>query len=144
MQILRIHQVALGNHLCLVYKHLSSYAPQVFDELSHRSTFHQSTNLTCQSQNIGYDIGFTKTSKRTDAHESLASFVQLNRSGTKPTRFLLCTALNSCAKTLYLSLGLQIHASIVKFGLADLFINSALVDLYAKCSSTTDARYLIV
>ena len=58
-----------------------------------------------------------------------------------PTKYSLCTALNTCAKTFNWRLGLQIHALIIQMGFEDnLFLNSALVDLYAKCDAILDAR----
>ncbi|XP_057492726.1 pentatricopeptide repeat-containing protein At3g24000, mitochondrial-like isoform X2 [Actinidia eriantha] len=58
-----------------------------------------------------------------------------------PTKYILCTALNYCSKTLNLQLGLQIHARVIQTGHGEnLFINSALVDVYAKCRALTDAR----
>lgn len=61
--------------------------------------------------------------------------------GTRLTKYSLCSALNSCAKTHNLFLGLQVHAQIVKIGLEEnLFLNSALVDLYSKCNAIVGAR----
>lgn len=84
----------------------------------------------------------TETINIVDANEAaLKSFRQSNASGTKPTRFLLCTALNSCAKTLNFHLGLQIHARLIRDGYeGNLFLSSALIDLYAKCGAVMDAR----
>ncbi|XP_044469604.1 pentatricopeptide repeat-containing protein At3g02330, mitochondrial-like [Mangifera indica] len=75
------------------------------------------------------------------APEALESFRRIISSGAKPTRFLLCTALNSCAKTLSWQLGLQIHVYMIKYGYEEnLILSSALVDLYAKCGAMLDAR----
>ncbi|KAI3747540.1 hypothetical protein L6452_10018 [Arctium lappa] len=72
--------------------------------------------------------------------EALAFFVQRTRLGTKPTKFQLCTALNCCAKTRNSHLGSQIHAKIFHIGLdQNLYINSSLVNAYAKCGATGDA-----
>ncbi|KAH7520373.1 hypothetical protein FEM48_Zijuj08G0137000 [Ziziphus jujuba var. spinosa] len=65
----------------------------------------------------------------------------MNWVGRKLTKYSLCTALNSCAKTLNWRLGLQIHAHVIKIGYEDnLFLNTALVDLYAKCNAVVDSR----
>ncbi|XP_065873454.1 pentatricopeptide repeat-containing protein At2g22070-like [Euphorbia lathyris] len=141
MQLPCVQQVALGNCPSLFNKYFSFSALQVFNEFAHRGTVHQSASLTSQTHNRGYENGLGKTSKHTDAHEALASFCRLNGSGTKPTRFVLCTALSSCARTLDLCLGLQIHGILVKSGHEEnLFLNSAFVDLYAKCGATPDAK----
>ncbi|PON97130.1 Pentatricopeptide repeat [Trema orientale] len=57
------------------------------------------------------------------------------------TKYSLCTALNTCAKTFNWRLGLQTHALIIQMGYeANLFLNSGLVDLYSKCDAILDAR----
>ncbi|KAK3022299.1 hypothetical protein RJ639_046157 [Escallonia herrerae] len=82
-----------------------------------------------------------KKSDHSSAQEGLLSFVRSNAFGTNFTKFDLCTALNSCAKTRNQHLGLQIHARIIQTGHHDyLYINSALVDVYAKCNALVDAR----
>ncbi|KAD5960659.1 hypothetical protein E3N88_12131 [Mikania micrantha] len=71
---------------------------------------------------------------------ALESFVQENVLGKKPTKYQLCAALNCCAKTHNSRLGSQIHAKIVHTGFdQNLYINSSLVSVYAKCGSIGDA-----
>ncbi|KAA8546636.1 hypothetical protein F0562_003133 [Nyssa sinensis] len=90
---------------------------------------------------IPENIYTREPAKNGNAHEALESFRQWNGLGMKPTKFFLCTTLNSCAKTLNWHLGLQIHAQIIQTGFEEnLFINSALVDVYAKCGALVDAR----
>lgn len=73
--------------------------------------------------------------------KALEPVYQMNLVGMKLTKYSLCTALNSCAKTLNWRLGLQIHAHIIKIGYENnLFLSSALVDLYAKCNAVVDSR----
>lgn len=70
----------------------------------------------------------------------LESFCLMNKIGTKPTKYLLCTTLNACAKLRKFFLGQKIHAHIIKVGYEhNMFLNSALLDLYAKCDSINDA-----
>ncbi|KAF4349884.1 hypothetical protein F8388_005115 [Cannabis sativa] len=60
---------------------------------------------------------------------------------TMPTKYSLCSALNTCSKTLNQRLGLQIHALIIQMGYEhNVFLNTALIDLYAKCDAIFDAR----
>ncbi|GLT44214.1 hypothetical protein SLA2020_181250 [Shorea laevis] len=97
--------------------------------------------LSSGAHHLFYKI--PQRAKHGNAHEALQVFCHINASGTKPTRFILCTALNSCAKTLNWWLGLQIHAHIVRAGYEEnLILNSALIDLYAKCGAIVDARRL--
>ncbi|KAL4572367.1 hypothetical protein LXL04_019140 [Taraxacum kok-saghyz] len=76
----------------------------------------------------------------TNGYQFLASFLQQNRLNKKPTKFQLCTALNCCAKTHNSLLGSQIHTKILNTGLdQNLYINSSLVNMYAKSGAILDA-----
>nr|XP_043633387.1 putative pentatricopeptide repeat-containing protein At3g23330 [Erigeron canadensis] len=73
-------------------------------------------------------------------HQKLATFVHENRLGKKPTKFELCTILKCCAKKRNSLLGSQVHAKIIRIGLGDnLYINSALVNVYSKCGVICEA-----
>ncbi|CAL5391840.1 unnamed protein product [Camellia sinensis] len=110
-------------YCCSGYRYLSSVARHVFDEMLESSYARKQAN------------------KELNTHEALVSFRDTNGLGKKPTEFILCTALNSCAKTLNRHLGLQIHARVIQTGYEEnLFINSALVDVYSKCGALADAR----
>ncbi|KAK6944859.1 Pentatricopeptide repeat [Dillenia turbinata] len=51
-----------------------------------------------------------------------------------PNGFTFATGLQACSMTLDIDFGKQLHAEVVKFGaFNDIFVGSALVDLYAKC-----------
>ncbi|XP_059653930.1 pentatricopeptide repeat-containing protein At3g12770-like [Cornus florida] len=109
---------------CSVRKCFSCVANQLFDEIPE---YRYATELA----------------KHSNASEALESLGQMDGFGKKPTKFILCSTLNSCAKTLNLHLGLQIHARLVQTGYEEnLFISSALVDVYAKCGALADARSL--
>ncbi|KAF3439137.1 hypothetical protein FNV43_RR17412 [Rhamnella rubrinervis] len=89
----------------------------------------------------GEDVSDRELAYTSGGCDTSESFYQMNGVGRKPTKYSLCTALNTCAKTLNLRLGKQIHAHIVQIGYEDnLFLNSALVDLYAKCDAIMEAR----
>lgn len=56
-------------------------------------------------------------------------------------KYFLCSALNTCAKTLNWGFGLQIHAKIVKNGYEEnVILGTTLVDFYGKCGALVDAR----
>ncbi|XP_059624091.1 pentatricopeptide repeat-containing protein At3g12770-like [Cornus florida] len=107
---------------CFVCKYFSRVANQLFDEIP-------------ENRNAW------ELAKNGNAREALESFRRMNEFGKTPTKFILCSTLNSCAKTLNRHLGLQIHARLVQTGYEEnLFISSALVDVYAKCGALVDAR----
>eukprot|EP01018_Ginkgo_biloba_P026883 Gb_14445 [translate_table: standard] len=73
--------------------------------------------------------------------EAVELFCQMQRAGTKPTQYTFSSVLMACASIAALEQGRQIHAVTVKTGMqSDVFVGSALVDMYTKCSSTEEAR----
>ena len=127
----------------------SGVARQLFNAISESGGFNQVHSLREVSSASDYEKKIDKeceshcirTSNYANACEAVESFWKLNTYGTKPTKFILCTVLNSCAKLLNWHLGVQIHARIIQKGFQDnLFLNSALVDLYAKCDAIVDAK----
>ncbi|XP_057849912.1 pentatricopeptide repeat-containing protein At2g13600 [Cryptomeria japonica] len=72
---------------------------------------------------------------------ALRFFSQMVQSCTKPNQFTFASALSSCASLLAFNSGKQVHGYIVRTGFeSDVFVGSALIDLYAKCGSLDDAR----
>lgn len=73
--------------------------------------------------------------------EAFSIFIEMLRKGTLPTEFSYATVLSCCAKLSSLSQGKPVHGLIVKDGYADdVFVGSALVDMYSKCGNICEAR----
>ncbi|GAV59525.1 PPR domain-containing protein/PPR_2 domain-containing protein/DYW_deaminase domain-containing protein [Cephalotus follicularis] len=78
-----------------------------------------------------------------DSVEALRAFYSMRKLSLNPNRSTLPCAIKSCSALLDLSSGKQTHQQSVIFGLdADLFVSSALIDMYSKCGQLTDARTL--
>ncbi|KAK9285771.1 hypothetical protein L1049_024972 [Liquidambar formosana] len=132
-------------------KCFSSAARQLFDGISRRGELQW-----LQSLSKGYiacdfvrkvkgqeweNVSVREHGKRGNSHEASEYFHQMKGFRTQTTKYRLCSSLNYCAKTLNWHLGVQIHAQIIQTGYSDnLFLNSALVDLYSKCDAIMDAR----
>lgn len=72
---------------------------------------------------------------------ALAIFSQMRGEGFLPNHVTLSTILDACAGLGSLELGEQLHGLVYKLSLdADNCVNSALVDMYAKCGSIMVAR----
>ncbi|XP_019462927.1 PREDICTED: pentatricopeptide repeat-containing protein At4g14850-like [Lupinus angustifolius] len=63
-------------------------------------------------------------------------FLQARKEEVEPTDFMVSSTLSACAKLGGLELGKSVHALAVKVCVEDnIFVGSALVDLYGKCGS---------
>jgi pentatricopeptide repeat protein len=72
--------------------------------------------------------------------EGLNLFHQMKLAGMKPNEDTFASVLPACANLAALEHGKQVHKDIVMAGyLYDVFVASALVDMYAKCGSIEDA-----
>ncbi|QHO24246.1 Pentatricopeptide repeat-containing protein [Arachis hypogaea] len=61
-------------------------------------------------------------------------FCEMRKKGISPNEFTVATSLKACSMCWDISFGKQVHAEVIKEGLlSDVFIASALVNLYAKC-----------
>ncbi|KAK7335852.1 hypothetical protein VNO80_27942 [Phaseolus coccineus] len=84
---------------------------------------------------------FRNHSEISSIYGALESVSTMSGSMRKPIKYVICSALNSCAKTLNWCLGIQIHAFMIRSGYEDnLFLRSALVNFYCKCFAILDAK----
>uniref|UniRef100_A0A0A0KFD3 Pentatricopeptide repeat-containing protein n=1 Tax=Cucumis sativus TaxID=3659 RepID=A0A0A0KFD3_CUCSA len=67
--------------------------------------------------------------------------VQLLRHGSPPTPPILTKTISICTKSTLLDFGIQVHSTIIKLGFSlNPYIFTALVDMYGKCWSISDAH----
>nr|UPT49693.1 pentatricopeptide repeat protein AaPPR1180 [Agave angustifolia] len=73
--------------------------------------------------------------------EAFSFFKLMQEDGMTPTEFSYASVINSCARLSSLSEGRQIHAQIAKNGYdADVYVGSALIDMYSKCGNVDEAQ----
>ncbi|CAM6093772.1 unnamed protein product [Calypogeia fissa] len=66
---------------------------------------------------------------------------KMRQEGVEPDAFSFVGILNACASVSALEEGRRVHQHIIYRGMeSDVFVNSSLVDMYAKCGSIADAR----
>ncbi|CAM8950106.1 unnamed protein product [Rhodiola kirilowii] len=76
-------------------------------------------------------------------NEAFLTFKQMLDHGLCPTSATLSTILSACATVANLKRGKEIHGYSMMIGVAsDVYVRSALLDMYAKCGSLTTARAL--
>ncbi|GMP28212.1 hypothetical protein CsSME_00003850 [Camellia sinensis var. sinensis] len=73
--------------------------------------------------------------------EALRSFREMGLRGVRPNSITLSSILPACSELKDLSSGREIHGFVVRNGLGDnVFVSSALVNMYASCLSITQAQ----
>ncbi|PON68824.1 Pentatricopeptide repeat [Trema orientale] len=93
--------------------------------------------LTTQSDHHGSDSAAVKLSEEDDV-ELLYQSIQ---HGSSPSPQNLSELVSLCAIMASLDMGVQTHAAIFKSGFcSNVYICSALVDIYGKCGTMTDAQ----
>ncbi|KAJ7517124.1 hypothetical protein O6H91_21G011200 [Diphasiastrum complanatum] len=79
-----------------------------------------------------------------EVEEAINLFQQMQETGLAPDKALFVVVLKACASLASkLEQGRQLHSDIIKRGFqSDVIVGSALVNMYAKCGCTKDAREL--
>ncbi|RYR20567.1 hypothetical protein Ahy_B03g065739 isoform K [Arachis hypogaea] len=99
----------------------SSYACQALDEMPEQDV----VSWTALIQ------GFVAQG---NGRQGVDLFCEMRKKGISPNEFTVATCLKACSMCRDVSFGKQVHAEVIKEGLlSDVFIASALVNLYAKC-----------
>eukprot|EP01018_Ginkgo_biloba_P030463 Gb_36435 [translate_table: standard] len=77
------------------------------------------------------------------ANEALELFHQMKQAGVKPDSVTITCVLSACAHLAALQQGKEIHDFIIRNGFeSDIFVESALLDMYSKCGSLEIARHV--
>ncbi|XP_008806008.2 pentatricopeptide repeat-containing protein At2g02980, chloroplastic [Phoenix dactylifera] len=89
---------------------------------------------------VSYNSMITACVRSSRPSEALALFRELQAKGLKPTDVTMLSVLSSCALSGALELGKWIHEYIRRNGFDSYIkVNTALIDMYAKCGSLEDA-----
>lgn len=84
--------------------------------------------------------GFSQTNQ---GEKASRCFNEMRREGVAPNEFTLASCLRACSGIASLENGRQLHSLAIKSGLStDIFVSSALVDMYGKCGIIDDAEMM--
>eukprot|EP01018_Ginkgo_biloba_P041292 Gb_07260 [translate_table: standard] len=122
--------IFVANSLVDMYAKCGSIenARNVFDKMHQRDVVSWTAMILAYAQN-GYD------------EVALKLFRQMQLAGVKPDMKTFASVLPVCANLAALEQGKEIHEDIIRSGFQlDVFVESALVDMYAKCGSIENAR----
>ncbi|XP_057839051.2 pentatricopeptide repeat-containing protein At3g26782, mitochondrial [Cryptomeria japonica] len=125
--------VLVGNELISMYLKFGSIenALKVFDKVSQGNEVSWTAMIAGCSQN-GY------------AGEVLALFHRMKLESIKPNSYTLVSFLSACGHLAALQKGKWIHGYIIKCGFeTDVFVGTALIDMYAKCGSIDIAQQFL-
>ncbi|KAL8133121.1 pentatricopeptide repeat-containing protein At4g39530 [Apium graveolens] len=90
---------------------------------------------------ISYNAMIEGYSRQEDIFEALCLFYEMRVRMVHPSLLTFVSLLGVSASLLALELSMQIHGLIIKYGFSlELYVGSALVDVYAKCLFVKDAR----
>ncbi|MCL7026949.1 hypothetical protein MKW94_021400 [Papaver nudicaule] len=105
-------------------------ARKIFDMLGRRDAVSWNAIIAAYEQNGNEE-------------ETFLLFLKMVRSGMEPDQFTYGSVLKACASGEALNRGMEIHDKVIKSGLgSDVFIGSALIDMYCKCGMIEEAKKL--
>ncbi|XP_057514336.1 pentatricopeptide repeat-containing protein At2g33680-like isoform X1 [Actinidia eriantha] len=122
--------VSVGNAIVTMYGKCGSLddAVQAFELLSDKNAISWSAMIT----------GFSQSG---DPEKALKLFSKMHFSGMMPSEYTLVGVLNACSDISAAGEGKQVHGYLVKLGFeSQIYIMTALVDMYAKSGCVADAR----
>nr|XP_043631402.1 pentatricopeptide repeat-containing protein At2g33680 [Erigeron canadensis] len=122
--------VSVGNAIVTMYSKCGSLdeAVKAFEWSSNKNSITWSAMIT------GYAQGG-------DCRKALGMFSKMHLNGLVASEFTLVGVINACSDGLALGEGKEAHAYSIKLGFQyQIYIMTALVDMYAKCGSLDDAR----
>jgi len=124
-------RVPLHNRLVNMYAKCGSllHARAVLDEISEPNT-------------VSFSIMIAAYAREGHGEEAWILFYQMKQRGIQPDEFMIPSVLRACGLMANLKCGREVHREIIKSNTFqdNVFIGTALVDMYVKCQSLEDAR----
>lgn len=97
-----------------------------------------------EKNNVTWTSMLTGYSQNGFAFKAIECFRDLRREGNQSNQFTFPSVLTACAAVSACRVGVQVHGCIVKSGFkTNIYVQSALIDMYAKCRDLETARALL-
>ncbi|KAJ8762310.1 hypothetical protein K2173_007467 [Erythroxylum novogranatense] len=97
--------------------------------------------LSSDKNAITWSAMITGYAQSGNSRKALKLFSKMHHSGLYPSDFTLVGVLNACSDVVAVEEGKQMHNLVVKLGFeSQIYIMTALVDMYAKCGCMEDAQ----
>ncbi|KAJ0914305.1 putative tetratricopeptide-like helical domain superfamily, DYW domain-containing protein [Helianthus annuus] len=98
---------------------------------------HGKNHVTWTAMITGY-------SRNQDPLEAIECFRDMRAEGIEANQYTFPSVLTACGEIMAFRFAVQVHGCIVKGGFAaNVFVESALVDMYARCGCLNDARIVL-
>ncbi|KAL0352355.1 UNVERIFIED_CONTAM: Pentatricopeptide repeat-containing protein, chloroplastic [Sesamum calycinum] len=92
---------------------------------------------------IAWTTMITACSQNRRGQEAFVMLSEMLLGGLDPNEFTVCSVLNACGEEKELRFGKQLHCTVAKKAYdLDVYVETSLVDMYAKCGQIEDARML--
>eukprot|EP01018_Ginkgo_biloba_P031733 Gb_22996 [translate_table: standard] len=119
----------LGNTLINMYAKCGSLvdARRILDQMHERNV-------------VSWTVMIAAYAKQGRAEEALTLFYEMQQTGIQPNQFTFSSLLPACGNLAVLK---EVHEEIITGGFeSNVFVASALVDMYGKCGSLENARHM--
>lgn len=101
----------------------------------------QTFETSSDKNSITWSAMITGYAQSGDSDKALKLFSSMHLSGIRPSEFTFVGVINACSDLGAAWEGKQVHDYLLKLGFeSQIYVMTALVDMYAKCSSIVDAR----
>ncbi|KAK8623259.1 hypothetical protein V6N13_118147 [Hibiscus sabdariffa] len=136
----QIHCLTVKNGL-LVFVSVGNALVTMYGKCGSLDDALKAFQLSGDKNSITWSAIITGYSQSGESLKALELFSDMHFSGIIPSEFSLVGILNACSDIPAAGKGKQVHCYLLKLGYeSQVYIMTALVDMYAKCGSIIDAR----
>ncbi|CAN0825650.1 Pentatricopeptide repeat-containing protein At4g21300 [Linum grandiflorum] len=129
-----LHGNIMKNGLLKDNVHLESAVVDMYAKCGRLDLAHQSFRRMSVKDAVSWNSIITSCTQNSSPEEAIDLFRQMGREGHTYNRVSISAALSACSNLPALHYGKQIHSVLVKSAVdSDVFAESALIDMYAKC-----------
>lgn len=98
-------------------------------------------SIICYKNDVSWSSMVAVCLQNDEEEKACDIFLTARREGVKPTEFMISSVISACAGISSLELGRSVHALAVKACVEwNVFVASAIVDMYGKCGVIEDSR----
>lgn len=135
-----IHSISIRNGFeSLVF--VQNSLVHMYAACGHAESAHKMFDLMLDRDLVAWNSVINGFALNGMPNEALTLFREMGLGGVLPDGFTMVSLLSACAELGALALGRRAHVYILKIGLsANMHVNNALLDLYAKCGSIREAQ----